>query len=107
MQITATLDYGPLNVEVSSDEREEVQQTLLDIVEFLRENVTRLKKSISNQVRGRVRLNLIHLSGQAMTLKNRLRMVLLSQGSVKKSAYLLNLLRRSSMLIPRERSVLS
>jgi hypothetical protein len=38
MQITATLDYGPLEIEVSSDEREEVQQNLLEIVEFLEES---------------------------------------------------------------------
>lgn len=38
MEITATLDYGSLEVELSSDKREEVEQNLLEVVGFLEEN---------------------------------------------------------------------
>ncbi|APX95726.1 hypothetical protein [Natronorubrum daqingense] len=38
MEITATVDYGTLEIELSSDEREEVQQNLLEVIDFLEEN---------------------------------------------------------------------
>lgn len=45
MKVTATLDYGPLDIELSSENREEVEKNLLGIIEFIDENREEFEES--------------------------------------------------------------
>lgn len=49
MTLTVTLTYGPIEAEISGEDREEVQGELLDFIEFLNENEEDLKLSLPSQ----------------------------------------------------------
>lgn len=47
MKITATLDYGSLEIELASEDREEIENELLAFVDFIESNKESLSKAVS------------------------------------------------------------